>query len=68
MKVISKSKAIRMKKRICQLEKALRKKTFENETLREAVKILQKKTDLAIVLAEDRRFPLRAIPSKIKQN
>ena len=41
--VISKSEAILMKKRIRELERALGKKTLENEILREAVKLAQKK-------------------------
>jgi transposase len=41
--VISKSEAILMEKRIRELERALGKKTLENEILREAVKLAQKK-------------------------
>jgi hypothetical protein len=50
-----------LKKRICQLERVLVKKTPENEILTEAAKLAMKKTDLAHALAAPGRFAMKGM-------
>ena len=65
--VVSKTEYKELEKRLKETERVLGKKTLENEILREAVLIAQKKkTHIATALARSGKFPMRAIAAALQ--
>ena len=59
--VVGSSEVRALEKRIRDLERALGRKTLENETLREAVKVAHEETDLALAVIARRGFAVNTV-------